>query len=135
MSERLEEINNELEVLKNALSDASSDNLKKEIEKQIDALAVEGIREVKKHLEEWREEISEREELLSDLNEDEEEGEKKEGYLNISINKGGEFEIDTNGFSYVEILGLLEVIKQKFINEYCFCTPFYIDKKNPHHLN
>lgn len=116
MSERLEEINDELEVLKNALSNANSDNLKKEIEKQIDALAVEGIREVKKHLEEWREEISEREKLLSDINEEEEE-DKEEGHLDISINKSGDFKIDTNGFSYVEILGLLEVVKQKFIND------------------
>lgn len=135
MSERLEKINDELEVLKNELSSANSDNLKKEIEKRIDALAVEGIKEVKKHLEEWREEIAEREELLSDgvfgameraVKEIEEEKqarlseiekEEKEGHLDISINKSGEFKIDANGFSYVEILGLLEVVKQKFIND------------------
>lgn len=132
MSERLEEINEKLETLNKALSDANSDNLKKEIEKEIEALALEGIKEVKKHLEEWRDEISEREELLSDaafearwktLKEIEEENvsPKQEiedgGHLNISISKSGEFSIDTNGFSYVEILGLLEVVKQKFIND------------------
>lgn len=114
MSERLEEINDKLETLNKALLDANSDNLKKEIAKEIDALALEGIKEVKKHLEEWRDEISEREELLNDIIDEKEE---EEGHLNISISKSGEFSIDTNGFSYVEILGLLEVVKQKFIND------------------
>jgi DNA-binding protein YbaB len=135
MSERLEEINDKLEALNKALSNANSDNLKKEIEKQIDALALEGIREVKKHLEEWREEVAKREDdILTDgvfgameraAKEIEEERQtrlseiegEEEGHLDISINKSGEFKIDTNGFSYVEILGLLEVVKQKFIND------------------
>jgi hypothetical protein len=136
MSERLEEINDELEILRQALSTANNDNLKEEIEKRIDALALEGIREVKKHLEEWRKEVAAREEdiltdgvfgameraerkvLFKECDKEEEEAkEEEEGHLDISINKSGEFKIDTNGFSYVEILGLLEVVKQKFIND------------------